>query len=98
MIECINLFIESTAKEIEYMKTACEDKNWQEVRTSAHKIKSSCNAMLSLEYRTTLDLIEEYASSEKHFPFLMRLITEFQNESALAYKELEEEKKKLEAS
>lgn len=95
LIECVNLFIECTSKEIEQMKKCCEDKNYKNVQASAHKLRSSIGAILSLEYRIALELIEDYSSSEKNFSLLLRLIKEFQNEALLAFQELEVAKDKL---
>ncbi len=96
MIEMISLFLEQTPVLLNTMKYSLENKNWESLHASVHKIIPSFSIMgISTDVETMAKQIKEYASSMEKTDGIPGLLLQIENICTQAYIELELELTKL---
>lgn len=76
-LKLLKTFLEQTTLEMEKIKLAFLEKDWQALHNSAHKIKSSFHFIGELETEKILKTIEEICESENGLEQLPSLIDKF---------------------
>ena len=76
MTEMIQLFLDQTPPQIKSIKENSEKKNWNKVRTQAHKVKPTFQYVGLMELRQKIEEIEELAEENQNTDDILGLINE----------------------
>jgi hypothetical protein len=96
IMEMISLYLEQTPTLIKTMKQSLNDKDWDSLRTAAHKMIPSFSIMgISVEFENMTKQIQEYAGTYKHTERITDLVLQLENICTLACNELEAECNKI---
>jgi len=97
MINYINMYIDQTSQEMLQLRQCYDEKKWEELERTAHKMKSSAGYMGIIKLQELATYIEEYESgNDMEKKELSKKIIEMEELFELAKKELMVEKKRLE--
>jgi HPt (histidine-containing phosphotransfer) domain-containing protein len=92
MMEMISAYLEQTPPLIIAMKQSLQDKDWDSLYASVHKILPSFSIMgISADYVNMAKKLQEYARTKQQTDKIPGLVLQFENICAQACKELEEE-------
>lgn len=92
MKEMISLFLDQTPPIIKSMKEGLPNKNWELLKSSAHKMIPSFSIMgMSGECENIAKNIQDYARTEKNLDKLPNLVSELEKVCNHAYEELKNE-------
>jgi PAS domain S-box-containing protein len=92
MMEMISLYLEQTPPLISAMKKNLQDKDWNSLHATVHKIIPSFSIVgISSNFEDMAKKIQEYASTRQQTDGINDLVTQLENVCLQACKELEEE-------
>ena len=91
VIEMVEMFLAKTPAEVELVENYYKNKDWDELRQIAHKIKPTFGYVGLKDIQATLATIENNCGSKTDLDKLKVLIDKVLQVSAKAFKELEEE-------
>jgi PAS domain S-box-containing protein len=92
MMQMITLYLEQTPPLIASMKQASENKEWDLVYSSVHKIIPSFSMMgMSKDFENTAKIIQEYSGSKNHTDKIYEMVLQIENACNEAYIELKDE-------
>ncbi len=74
MVKYINNFLELGPEKVSAMKVSLKEKNWEELRSAAHKIKPQLSYMGINSIKDDILKIEEYAAEAKNLEELPALV------------------------
>ena len=94
--EMISLYLEQTPPLINAMKISLENKDWNSLHSSVHKMIPSFSIMgISSEYENIAKKIQEYSNTQKQTEKIPDLVKKLESVCIQACTELEEELNKL---
>ena len=94
--EMLQMLLEQTPVAIEQMNKHLSTADWNELYGNLHKMRPSLDFMgMPKDIGTTAKQIEEYAKEQEHLDLIPTLLLKLEKALEQAYKELEEELKKI---
>jgi len=92
IMQMISLFLEQTPTLISAMKKSLNDKDFDSVRSAAHKMIPSFSIMgIGVEFENMAKDVQEYAGTKEHTERIPDLVLQLDNVCTHACNELEEE-------
>ena len=88
MVKYINNFLAMAPGKIAAMQSKLEEKNWQELRGAAHKLKPQLSYMGINSIKEDIQKIEDFAAAEINLDQLPRLVAKVSSVCEGAFKEL----------
>lgn len=95
IIEMLDIFIVQMPQSLSRMETAMKNKDWQSLKSVAHKIKPSILFTGLNEIADDIPLLEQYAAEKSHLDAIPALVEKIKSVCAKAIVELKEEREKL---
>ena len=96
MLEMISLYLEQTPTLVSAMEQSVRDKDWSLLRGAVHKIIPSFSIMgISAEFENMAKKLQGYAANQQNTDEIPDLVLQISKICAQAYKELQEEDKKI---
>ena len=90
MMEMITIYLEQTPLLIKLIKQSLEDKDWQALHSSAHKIIPSFSIMgIDTQFETMAKTIQEYASTQQQSDSIKNMVQQLEIVCFQACEELE---------
>ena len=90
MMEMITIYLEQTPLLIKLIKQSLEDKDWQALHSSAHKIIPSFSIMgIDTQFETMAKTIQEYASTQQQSDNIRNMVQQLEIVCFQACEELE---------
>lgn len=97
MIEMITLYLAQTPPLIKAMKKSFQDKDWETLHSSVHKMIPSFSIVgIDLDYENKARVIQEFAHTQQQSEEIPELVWQLDNVCTQACKELKQELNKLE--
>ncbi len=92
MMEMISLYLEQTPPLIHLMKQSLEDKNWEMLHSTIHKMIPSFSIVgIHKDFENMAKKVQEYASTQQQTDGIINLVLQLENVCNQACVELEEE-------
>ncbi len=92
MMEMISLYLEQTPTLISAMKQSLQDKDWDSLHATLHKMIPSFSIMgISQDFENMAKKVQEYASTQQQTDGIPDLVLQIENVCAQACIELKEE-------
>ena len=91
VIEMVEMFLSKTPGEVELIQNYCKNKQWDELRQIAHKIKPTFGYVGLKDIQETLANIEKSCINKTNLDKLTELAEKVQQVSRIAFKELSAE-------
>ncbi|MRX46010.1 Hpt domain-containing protein [Pedobacter puniceum] len=95
MVEMIDIFLDQTPGYLSNLSDAIENKNWQKIAESAHKIKPTLGFMGIESARETMAEIELNARKQEDFENIVLKYNQMQEVFKTIFIKLEEKKQEL---
>lgn len=95
MVEMIDIFLDQTPGYLSNLNEAIENKNWQKIAESAHKIKPTLGFMGIESAKETMAEIELNARKQEDFENIVLKYNQMQDVFKTIFVKLEEKKQEL---
>jgi len=91
-MEMINAYLEQTPPLISAMKKSAQDKDWDSLYATVHKMIPSFSIMgISNDFESMAKKVQEFARSQQEADKIIEMVTQLENVCVEACRELEEE-------
>lgn len=92
IMEMINAYLEQTPPLISAMKKSAQDKDWDSLYATVHKMIPSFSIMgISNDFESMAKKVQEFARSQQEADKIIEMVTQLENVCVEACRELEEE-------
>ncbi len=88
MVKYINNFLSMAPEKIAALQSKLDEKNWDELRGAAHKLKPQLSYMGINSIKDDIQKIEDFAAEEKNLEQLPELVATVSSACQKAFKEL----------
>jgi HPt (histidine-containing phosphotransfer) domain-containing protein len=99
MLEMISLYLEQTPPLIISMKHSMQDKNWNLLHATVHKMIPSFSIVgINKNFEDIAKKIQEYATAQEQTDAIYEMVTQLEDVCTQACNELKEEYKKIKSA